>query len=157
MSQINDRDKYAQSLDDDVVEQIGVSLTPSVLSKDRANLMKENIKRRIKKNVPEIDNLYLTVHSDEGAWVEIAPKIEKKILNVDTKTNTESFLVRIHPGCDVPGHSHDHDELCLMLEGEVMLGDVHLKAGDFHLARKGSEHGTICSDQGALLFIQAAA
>ena len=157
MSQVNDRNKYNQSLDNDVVEQMAVSVKPEMLSKERTESIKTKIKRRIKKNTSEVDQLYVTIPAEEGTWVEIAPKIEKKVLDIDPKTNKESFLVRIHPGCDVPGHAHDHDELCLMLEGEVMLGDLHLKAGDFHLARKGSEHGTIRSEQGALLFIQAAA
>lgn len=155
MSQASNRDRYSQILDSALIQQIGVSLEPSLLTKDRAKLIKENINRRIKEDSPGADNLLLTTYSHEGSWIEVLPRVEKKVLNVDPKTNIESFLLRIQPGGTLPRHPHARDELCLMLEGEVMFGDLCLKAGDFHMALKGSIHETVRSDQGALIFIQS--
>ena len=40
------------------------------------------------------------------------------------------------------------------LEGEVWLGDVSARAGDYHLARSGIPHGVLRTDGGCLLFLR---
>jgi hypothetical protein len=44
----------------------------------------------------------------------------------------------------------------LVIEGEILIGDLRLTAGDYHLARKGVEHDAITAPRGALVFIPAA-
>jgi quercetin dioxygenase-like cupin family protein len=37
--------------------------------------------------------------------------------------------VALYPGASLPAHDHPADEECLVLEGEVMLGDIVGRAG----------------------------
>ena len=48
------------------------------------------------------------------------------------------------------------DEECMMLQGEVFLGDILLRAGEYQLAPAGSLHGDVYSDVGATLFVRGA-
>ena len=98
---------------------------------------------------------YITIRGDDGPWIETAPLVEKKVLTVNNETGIESYLLRLHPGASPDRHLHEEDELCIVLEGDVSFDDVHLKAGDFHLARKGSWHGRASTVNGALIFLQS--
>jgi hypothetical protein len=82
----------------------------------------------------------------------VAPGVNAKMLHVDE--TGYSFLLRLDPGATLPGHPHDGDEECIVLEGEARLGDLNILAGDYHLARRGSRHGDIFSPDGALLYIR---
>lgn len=63
-----------------------------------------------------------------------------------------SMLARFEPGARVPGHPHASHEECLMVEGELFLGDLLLREGEFQSAPAGSRHGDLVSDTGCLLF-----
>ena len=52
--------------------------------------------------------------------------------------------------------AHADDEECLVLEGEVSVGDLRLRAGDFHVAARGSQHPRLESRPGALLLLSHA-
>jgi len=101
------------------------------------------------------NNLSRTVFANqEDAWLEIGAGVLKKNLwSDDTRT---SRFYRLQPGARMPEHTHLLDEECMMLEGEVFLGDLLLRTGDYHLAPAGTGHGEIYSDVGATLFIRGA-
>ncbi|MCV2367926.1 cupin domain-containing protein [Roseateles oligotrophus] len=63
-----------------------------------------------------------------------------------------SMLVRFEPGARVPAHPHGLGEECLMLDGDLFLGDVLLRAGEFQFAPAGTGHDELYSDVGCLLF-----
>lgn len=94
-----------------------------------------------------------TVRADQG-WVEFVPGIEIKMLYRDEAGQAKSFLARLQPGVTLPPHEHDLAEECLVLEGEIMLGDVTVRAGDYHFAPQGAKHGTLFTRTGALLFLR---
>lgn len=97
---------------------------------------------------------YHTVPADGGAWIRIDPRLEMKILYKDARAT--SFLLRLQPGARLPSHVHTADEECLVLEGELRLGEgVTLKAGDYHFAPRGLPHGAAESASGALLFLRS--
>lgn len=98
-----------------------------------------------------------TLRADEGAWEDVAPGVRMKVLFVDDQAGTRSFLLRFAPGASLPAHAHRGPEECLVLEGEAMLGDVAVRAGDYHLAPCGSKHGVVSSRTGALLYLRGAA
>jgi len=66
----------------------------------------------------------------------------------------QAFLLRFDPGARLPAHDNAGDEVCVVLEGSVRLGDVEVSAGDYHFASAGSAHGEVYSANGALLFIR---
>lgn len=67
-----------------------------------------------------------------------------------------SMLVRFAAGASVADHRHGLDEDCLVLEGEMFLGDILLRAGDYQLAPAGGGHFGECSDAGVLFFFHGA-
>ena len=67
-----------------------------------------------------------------------------------------SMLVRFGPGAGVPDHRHAVHEDCLMLEGEMFLGDILLRAGDYQLAPAGGGHFGEMSDVGGTFFFHGA-
>jgi quercetin dioxygenase-like cupin family protein len=67
-----------------------------------------------------------------------------------------SMLVRFAPGARVPDHQHAVHEDCLMLEGEMFLGDILLRAGDYQLAPAGGGHFGEMSDVGGTFFFHGA-
>lgn len=97
----------------------------------------------------------MTIRAGEGEWISLLPGVEKKILGESSDGQIQSYLLRMAPGTSLPAHQHLEDEECLMLEGEAMIGDIHLSAGDYHFARKGSKHGLITTQTGALAFLRA--
>jgi len=97
----------------------------------------------------------VTIRANAGEWVAVAPGVHMKRLHRDGEART--FLVKIDPGGVLPGHRHEGDEECIVLEGEAFLGDVRVSAGDYHLASRGTQHGALTSRTGALLFIRSAA
>lgn len=97
-----------------------------------------------------------TIRADEGEWETVIEGVFKKRLFVDPEEGTQSFLLRFAPGARYPAHSHGMAEECLMLEGEVTIGDLHLSAGDFNLAHVGSEHSELVSETGALVYVRGA-
>ena len=97
----------------------------------------------------------LTLRAEQGEWRALAPLAEMKLLHQDE--TGRSFLLRLHPGARLPPHAHAENEECLVLEGEGYIGDIFLRAGDFHLAPKGVAHGETYTETGALLYIRTAA
>ena len=66
------------------------------------------------------------------------------------------MLVRFAPGASVADHRHALDEDCLVLEGEMFLGDILLRTGDYQLAPAGGSHFGEMSDVGVLFFFHGA-
>jgi anti-sigma factor ChrR (cupin superfamily) len=99
----------------------------------------------------------LTRRAGTGIWTEMSPGVTYTILFDDPVTKRRSMLVRALPGATYETHFHDegHEE-CLILEGDLVMGDLKLLAGDFHLAAKGSSHPPATTVSGCLLHISTA-
>lgn len=97
----------------------------------------------------------LTVAGAESSgWEPLRPGVDiKPLASVGPAV---SMLARFRPGATVPGHPHSVDEECLMVEGELFLGDVLLREGDFQFAPGGSSHGSLFADTDCLLFFHGA-
>jgi anti-sigma factor ChrR (cupin superfamily) len=67
-----------------------------------------------------------TVRLGDGGWMWIRPGLEKKLLYRDPATGTESYLFRMRPGALIEGHHHARAEECLVLEGDLTIGDLRL-------------------------------
>jgi anti-sigma factor ChrR (cupin superfamily) len=99
----------------------------------------------------------LTRRAGTGVWTEMSPGVTYSVLFDDPVTKRRSMLVRALPGSTYESHLHDqgHEE-CLVLEGDLIMGDLKLSAGDFHLAAKGSSHPPATTVSGCLLHISTA-
>lgn len=102
------------------------------------------------------DRFSVTVHRNEGQWQEIVEGVHKKQLFADADEGYQAFLLRLDPGAVVPAHSHSKTEECLMLEGEISIGDLKLSAGDYHIVSAGLDHPDIRSASGGLVYVRAA-
>lgn len=92
----------------------------------------------------------ITVRDVDAGWDDFAPGIKRRVMW--TADGEASLLYHALAGAQVPRHGHDHDEECLMLEGDIFLDDVLLRPGEYQLAPAGSIHGGVSTDTGLLLF-----
>lgn len=139
-------------LDLDVLDALLVDLKPIAPPPDRAASLRERILTAARASDADTDKI--TIPPGGGEWVMVAPKVSMKMLHVTPESR--SFLLRLEPGARLAPHDHPGDEECMVLEGEVYLGDVHATAGTFHLAPKGTHHAEIRSATGTLLYLRLA-
>jgi ChrR-like protein with cupin domain len=94
-----------------------------------------------------------TRRAGTGAWTEMSPGVTYTVLFEDPVAKRRSILVRALPGSNYGAHFHaeGHEE-CLVLEGDLIMGDLKLLAGDFHLAAKGSTHPAATTRSGCILY-----
>ncbi|WP_310388091.1 cupin domain-containing protein [Roseateles sp.] len=88
--------------------------------------------------------------ADAAAWQPLRQGVDIKPLHVVGERI--AMLVRFQPGASVPAHPHGLGEECLMLEGDLFLGDVLLRAEEFQFAPAGTGHAGVLSDVGCLLY-----
>ena len=145
-------DMTDEILDAEALDLIGGSIDTAEVDRARIEALRARVMQRID---GEPKSLFDTIRNTEGDWIEIAPLVEKKVLQVDVERGIESYLLRMHPGASVPQHHHDSDELCYVIEGDVTFGEFSLKSGDYHFARRGTDHGDASTVNGVLLFLQS--
>lgn len=94
------------------------------------------------------------VRRDEGRWEPVGlPGVWVKQLYSDPERDTVTMLIRMEPGSEYPSHRHGGPEQCLVLEGDLHVGDLVLNAGDFQCAPFRSTHDVSRTENGCLLLI----
>jgi len=96
-----------------------------------------------------------TQRADEGEWIRQADKVWTKILAEDPASGRSIYLLRCEPGAVLPAHIEARDEHFFMIEGESMIGDLLLRAGDSQYLKAGSQHAEILSESGCLVLVHA--
>ena len=143
-------------LDDDIVQWLAEGQEPTALPADGARALRNRVLNRIAVENEHPDKKLFTLKADQGIWIDVRPKMQMKILHEDAEAGIQGYLLRLEAGFEMSPHEHTLDEECLVLEGDVSLGSIKLKAGDFHFAPKGISHGIARSEQGAMLYIRGA-
>jgi quercetin dioxygenase-like cupin family protein len=144
-------------IDDAVLEPMLLALEPVELPLARKLALEGAILDRVRRGAVAGEIHYrntITVRAGGDDWIELVPGVRMKRLHRDGDART--FLLRLEPGAALPVHHHEGDEECIVVEGEVFLGDLRVAAGDYHLALSGTVHESIRSPRGALLFIRSA-
>lgn len=95
-----------------------------------------------------------TVHPEQGQWERFSPRIKIKVLRREPDGSSMSYLLKLEPGALLVPHKHAIDEECVVLEGEVTIGDERVGPGSYHLAPRGLVHLPIRSEHGATLFVR---
>jgi len=135
----------------DIEGALASAIAPQAPEPARAAALRQRILERAKRD----GQRFLTVRAVDGTWETLAPDVAVKVLEDDG--TMQAFLLRLGPGERLPAHDHPQgDELCVVIEGSVALGDIEVSAGDYHVAFAGSTHGEVVSATGALLFIRTA-
>jgi quercetin dioxygenase-like cupin family protein len=68
-----------------------------------------------------------------------------------------TLLIKGEPGARYPAHRHSGPEECYVISGSLHVEGQLLRAGDFHHAEAGSDHGELWTDEGAVVLLVAAA
>jgi quercetin dioxygenase-like cupin family protein len=149
-----ERRSTREVLDADSLKAISEAIKPRTLDKDRKAALRGRILDRIRQSAPAPEGT-LTIRADEREWHAIAPLVEIKVLYRDEAQNVQTTLWRVRPGARVEAHSHTLVEECLVLEGEIKVGDHYVRQGDMHIALPGHIHPPIESPTGALLLLRS--
>lgn len=107
------------------------------------------------KEVPALPGT-VTLRAGDGAWEkrdDLGRGVERRMLWDDPATGRHAFLVRLAAGGTIHWHGHSADEECYILEGDLNFGPLRLKAGDFHLAKRGITHPAATSQSGVVFLI----
>lgn len=81
------------------------------------------------------------------------PGVTARMLHLDPATRRFSAIVKLEPGSRIPPHRHDGFEECLVLDGELIIGGVRMRAGDYQWAETGSDHAEQWTDLGATVLL----
>ena len=138
-------------LDEAVLNRLSAAVKPTALSAEREAAMRTRLFNRLKTPAPK--GTY-TVQANTREWIAIDPLVEIKILREDLENNNQTALWRLKPGAVVATHSHTQEEECLVLDGEIYIGDHCVRKGDLHVAEPGYSHPSIASKTGALLLVR---
>jgi len=136
-----------------LVDAVEVEPPPHLFDRIRAAIGTQDVARQ----EPALDLPdTLTVRAGEGHWETLARGVERKIL-WRAPSGRVTYLIRGEPGARLPGHAHDDDEETFVIAGDLTIGDLTLGPGDYHLARRGVQHGMATTSQGCLLLITESA
>ena len=104
-----------------------------------------------------------TVRAEDGSWTRFADNLFKRMLfgdkvwirtlYKDEETGERVYLMRCEPGAWLPAHNHERDEHVYVLEGQFVVGNTVIEAGDYQFAPAGSRHEKITSPTGCLSLI----
>lgn len=79
--------------------------------------------------------------------------VEVRRLFVDEAQDRATMLVRMKPGSSYPTHRHGGSEECYVIEGDLLVGEYRMRAGDYQRASGGSVHGVQSTEGGCVLLI----
>jgi quercetin dioxygenase-like cupin family protein len=139
-------------LDAETAGALAAGIAPLELAAELRVRMRERLLNRIASTAPSGTS---TLRAHEGTWATLAPGVTVKVLHQEPGLKVSTFLVRMQPGSRAPVHAHRTEEQCLVLEGEVNVGDHVIRGGDWHVALPGSIHSDFWSKPGCLLLIRA--
>lgn len=93
-----------------------------------------------------------TARERDAVWEDYAPGIRRRVLwQAD---GAVAYIAKAITGAAVPSHGHHRDEESLMLDGDLFLGDVLIREGDFQLAPAGLVHDTVQAGSDCMVYIR---
>ena len=142
----------ADGIDPQTMERMVGAIAPAELSQSDRESLHDRIMARISTAPPP--RTY-TVRASEGNWIPVGPGVELKVLRMDREANSQTVLFRMQPGSQIVPHPHNQEEECLVMEGEILVGEHRVGKGDMHIAMPGAKHPPILAPRGALLCIRS--
>jgi quercetin dioxygenase-like cupin family protein len=98
----------------------------------------------------------VTKRAGEGEWTQVYPGLNIKVLNKIEQLNRQTIMVRLDAGCEFHSHEHSQDEEIYMISGDLIIGELTLGPGDFHVARMGRKHPLHRTKTGCVCIISQA-
>ena len=96
---------------------------------------------------------WITQRAAEAPWVAMGEGVAYRVLREDPAAGRRAVLIRMQPGAVYPSHTHEIDEECFVIEGDLHFGDIEFHAGDFLVALKGTVHPASRTVNGCLLHV----
>lgn len=97
---------------------------------------------------------WFTLRYNEGKWEGTGyDGVSVRRLFVDRARGSVTMLVRMDPGTSYPSHRHGGPEECYVLEGDLHVGEIVMRAGDYQRVEAESIHGVQWTESGCTLFI----
>ena len=140
-----------EALDAQTLGLLAEAIDPEALDPATHERVKRRLLRRVAADATE---RHLTVQAGEAGWQPLGQGVQMKVLH--ESGGIMSYLVRLAPGAGLPAHHHPVDEECVVLEGDVTIGELRVGRGGFHLGRKDTLHDELRSEHGALIFLRGA-
>ena len=140
------------SQDVELAGAIAEALSPDELSAERRERMRARVLARVAAEPPPQT---ITLRSPQGRWLPVVEGVSVKILRQDREARNMTYLLKMEPGSRLPAHDHAQDEECLVVEGELWMGDHVVRAGDWHIAKAGSHHVDFRTKTGCMVLIRA--
>lgn len=138
-------------LDRATVRRIATSLSAGELPMARRNSMRERINERI----AGIGAPRMVGGESNVGWQIFWPNVWVKVLRQDHHDRKQTALLRVLPGGVVPAHAQTADEECLVLEGEVFIGEHRIGRGDMHVTGRDRGQRDITTRTGAMLMVRS--
>jgi quercetin dioxygenase-like cupin family protein len=153
---MNPKSPQAAAPDDALPDDIGAALSHALAPVpldpvDRA-MMKSRLLAKVKAPIAATGTT--TIPLNDTGWEWFGSRVKIKILR--NEPDATSYLLKLEPGAVIWPHHHRQDEECMVMDGEVLIGDVRAGAGTYHLAPSGVDHVPIRSETGATLFLRGA-
>ena len=142
----------AAVLEPSIVQALDAAQTAAALPPGLHERVRSRVLQRI---AQDSTPRHLTIAASADGFLPFLPGIERKVLH--KADGIMSYLLRLAPGAVLPAHRHPVDEECVVLSGELHIGqELQLRAGDFHLGRRHIAHAPIGTDSGAIIFLRGA-
>jgi len=94
------------------------------------------------------------VPAGAGDWEPIDIEgIRVKRLYSDPANDSVALLIQMDPGTEYPSHRHAGPEHCYVISGELSVGGVNLKTGDYQVANTESVHTVTRTVNGCTILI----
>jgi quercetin dioxygenase-like cupin family protein len=139
-------------LDTNLVQALGEALAPAALSPELRASMRARVLARAAGAQPPLTE---TIRTESIPWRDVSTGVRAKLLRRDEASNLMVVLWRLEPGGILPGHPHADEEECLVLEGEMLVGDHCVRAGQLHIAKPGAIHGDLTTRTGTLVMVRS--
>lgn len=146
----------APGLPEDLADAWALALAPRFPPHHRAAALRERVLRRARARSAQGAAAAgtLLVSGRAGTWKRFLPRVHIKLLY--REGGIQHYLLRLAPRATLLPHDHPHTEECIVLEGEIRMGSLVVRAGDYHVAAAGTSHDAIHCDNGALLYLRGA-
>ncbi len=96
------------------------------------------------------------VFAGDDEWQETGVEgARSRLLSEDTATGRRTLLMRMDPGVTFPTHRHGGYEECFVVEGDLLVGDTVMRAGDYQRAEPDTLHDAHSTEGGCLLLIMS--
>lgn len=126
-------------------EEIAAALSRSIPEVQPGESLRNRVLARTKPTEP---GMHVT-RSNEGKWTSTPfPGVRVKVLYVEPATKVATLLLHMEAGATYPAHRHSAVEQCLVLEGDLRLGQTVLGPGDYNRNDAFSTHGKLRTDTG---------